>query len=104
MEGIAGLDFIGSGGKAIASLCFVLALIVCVLIAMKKMAFHRQRGSKDLMIRRISSMPLSARERIDVVEVSGQRLVLGVAQAGISLLVRIQAGADEKRDPDAQES
>lgn len=104
MDGITGLDFIGSGAKAVASLCFVLALIVAVLVAMKKVTFYRQRGNKDLMIRRISSMPLSARERIEVVEVSGQRLVLGVAQAGISLLVKLQAGDEEKRERDAEKS
>jgi flagellar motor switch protein FliN len=82
MDGITGFDFIGSGVKAVAALCFVLALMVLLLAAMKKMTFYRQRGQKDLMIRRISSMPLSAKERIDVVEVSGQRLVLGVAQSG----------------------
>jgi flagellar biogenesis protein FliO len=100
MDGITGLDFIGSGVKAVASLCFVLALMVLVVIAMKKTAFYRQRGNKDVMIRRISSMSLSARERIEVVEVSGQRLVLGVAQAGISLLVRLHAAEEEKGDPD----
>jgi flagellar biogenesis protein FliO len=100
MDGIVGFDFIGSGVKAVAAFCFVLALTVLLLAAMKKMTFYRQRGQKDLMIRRISSMPLSAKERIDVVEVSGQRLVLGVAQTGISLLLRLQVGEEEKGKAD----
>ena len=102
MDGIMGFDFIGSGVKAIAALCFVLALMVLLLIAMKRVTFYRQRGQKDLMIRRVSSMPLSAKERIEVVEISGQRLVLGVAQAGISLLLKLQAGEEEKGKADEQ--
>lgn len=103
MEGIVGLDFIGAGAKTIASLCLVLALMVLLLMAMKRMTFYRQRGQKDMMIRRISSMPLSAKERIDVVEVSGQRLVLGVAQAGISLLLNLQV-EEEKGKADEQKN
>jgi flagellar biosynthetic protein FliO len=104
MDGIVAFDFIGSGAKAVASLCVVLALMVLLLIAMKKMTFYRQRGQKDFMIRRISSMPLSAKERIDVVEVSGQRLVLGVAQAGISLLLKLQADEEKKGKGDGQKN
>ena len=100
MEGFMGLDFIGSGTKAVASLFIVLALMVLLLMAMKKIAFYRQRGQKDLMIRRISSMALSAKERIEVVEVGGQRLVLGVAQAGVSLLLSLPAEEGEKGSAD----
>jgi flagellar biogenesis protein FliO len=99
MEGITGFDFIGSGAKALATLCFVLALAVLVLVAMKKVVFFRQTGKKEAMIRRISSIPLSAKERIDVVEVSGQKLVLGVAQGGISLLLRLCDETEEKGEP-----
>lgn len=102
MDGITGLDFIGSGARAVASLCLVLGLMVLLLIVMKKTAFYRQGGKKDVMIRRVSSIPLSAKERIDVVEVSGQRLVLGVAQGGISLLMRLQAGDEASGEGDGK--
>lgn len=99
MDGITGLDFIGSGAKALGALCVVLALMVLVLVAMKKMIFYRQAGTKEAMIRRISSIPLSAKERIDVVEVSGHKLVLGVSQGGISLLMRLHDEDREKGEP-----
>lgn len=104
MEGITGFDFIGSGARAFATLCFVLALMVLVLVAMKKMIFYRQAGKKEAMIRRITSIPLSAKERIDVVEISGQKLVLGVAQGGISLLLKLQEETGEKGEPDEPKS
>lgn len=104
MEGITGFDFIGSGARAFATLCFVLALMVLVLVAMKKMIFYRQAGKKEAMIRRITSIPLSAKERIDVVEISGQKLVLGVAQGGISLLLKLQEETVEKGEPDGPKS
>lgn len=104
MEGMVGFDYIGSGAKAIASLCFVLALMVLLVLAMKKMTVYRHKGQKDLGIKRISSMPLSAKERIDVVEVLGQRLVLGVAQSGINLLLKLQVGEEPKGKEDAGKS
>jgi flagellar biogenesis protein FliO len=104
MEGITGFDFIGSGAKALAALCVVLALAVLVLVAMKKVVFYRQAGKKEAMIRRLSSMPLSAKERIDVVEVSGQRLVLGVAQGGISLLLRLRDDPERRGEPDGHKN
>jgi len=104
MEGITGFDFIGSGARAFATLCFVLALMVLVLVAMKKMIFYRQAGKKEAMIRRITSIPLSAKERIDVVEISGQKLVLGVAQGGISLLLKLREETVEKGEPDGPKS
>jgi len=104
MEGIVGLDFIGSGAKAAASLLIVLALMALLLTVMKRITFYRQRGQKNLMIRRISSMPLSAKERIEVVEVAGQRLVLGVAQAGVSLLLNLPAEEEAKGRGDEQKN
>lgn len=100
MEGITGFDFMGSGARALATLCFVLALMVLILVAMKKIVFYRQAGKKEAMVRRITSLPLSAKERIDVVEVSGQTLVLGVAQGGIRLLLKLQEDSGEKGEPD----
>ncbi len=99
MEGMAGFDFIGSGAKALATLCLVLALAVAVLVVMKKVVFYRQGGKKEAMIRRLFSIPLSAKERIEVVEVSGQKLVLGVAQGGISLLLRLSDETAERGEP-----
>jgi flagellar biogenesis protein FliO len=104
MEGITGFDFIGSGAKALATLCFVLALAVGVLVAMKKFVFYRQAGKREAMIRRLSSISLSARERIEVVEVSGQKLVLGVAQGGISLLLRLSDETAETGEPHGQKN
>lgn len=100
MEGINGFDFIGSGARALAMLCFVLALMVLLLVALKKMVFYRQAGKKEAMVRRIASLPLSAKERIDVVDVSGQTLVLGVAQGGIHLLMKLPEERGEKGEPD----
>jgi flagellar biogenesis protein FliO len=102
VEGITGFDFIGSGAKALATLCLVLALAVCVLVAMKKVVFYRQAGRKEAMIRRLSSIPLSAKERIEVVEIAGQKLVLGVAQGGISLLLRLCDETAEIGEPHGQ--
>jgi flagellar biogenesis protein FliO len=104
MDGITGLDFIGSGARAIASLCFVLALMVLLFIGMKRMALYRQKGQRDVMVKRISSIPLSAKERIDVVDISGQRLILGVSQGGISLLMRLPLENDESREQNEKEN
>ena len=75
-------------------------LKVLVLMVVKKMVFYRQASQKEAVVRRISSIPLSAKERIDVVEILGQKLVLGVAQGGISLLLKLNDESRKKGEPD----
>jgi flagellar protein FliO/FliZ len=76
----------------VLSLVFVLGLAWGAIWLLKKLQ-DRQLGIKGDMqdpdaIRFLRSMPLGQRERVALIELDGQRLLLGVTAGGISLLAR----------------
>ena len=71
----------------ILSLLMVLALIVVSALVLKK--FNIQHGAtKDLKV--ISSLHISPREKLVVVQVGEQQLLLGVTAQQINLLERLE--------------
>lgn len=78
-----------TGIKTAAMLLIVLGLLVLFLYLMKRFLFLRKEAKGDLSIKVISSLHLSAKERIEVIEISGQRIVLGVAPGNIHYLTEL---------------
>ncbi|MCD4715471.1 MAG: flagellar biosynthetic protein FliO [Desulfobacterales bacterium] len=89
MNEIFELNMITTGIKTAAMLFIVLALLVLFLYLMKRFLFLRRETKGDLAIKVISSLHLSAKERIQVIEISGQRIVLGIAPGNISYLTEL---------------
>jgi flagellar biogenesis protein FliO len=56
---------------------------------MKRFLFRRKEAKGDLAIKVISSLHLSAKERIEVIEISGERIVLGIAPGNINYLTKL---------------
>ncbi len=83
------LDLIGTGIKTLAMLCIVIGLLILVLYLMKRFLFQRGEAKGDLGIRVLSSLPLSPKERIEVVEVAGEKIVLGVSPGSITFLTKL---------------
>jgi flagellar biosynthetic protein FliO len=89
------MDLINTGIKTIAMLFIVLGFLVLVLIVMKKYLFPKQKVKGDLFIKIISSLHISPKERIDVIEVSGQRIVLGITPGKINFLTKLDGAKQE---------
>ena len=89
MDWMLDTDLINAGIKMGAMLLVVLGLMILVLYGMKKYVFPRERVKGDPIIRVLSSLHLSTKERIEVIEVAGERLVLGITPGRISFLTRI---------------
>jgi flagellar biosynthetic protein FliO len=89
MNGIFELNMITTGIKTAAMLFIVLGLLVLVLYLMKRFLFRRKEAKGDLAIKVISSLHLSAKERIEVIEISGERIVLGIAPGNINYLTKL---------------
>lgn len=83
------MDLINTGIKSIAMLFIVLGFLVLVLILIKKYLFPKQKVKGDLFIKILSSLHISPKERIEVIEVSGQRIVLGVTPGRINFLTKL---------------
>ena len=83
-------ELINTGIKTIAMLCIVLGVLVLVLYLMKKFMSPRGKGRGDLIIKVVSSLHLSPKERIDVIEIAGVNIVVGITPGNINFLTRLR--------------
>ena len=93
MNGIFELNMITTGIKTAAMLLIVLGFLLLVLYLMKRFLFQRKGTNGDLTIKVISSLHLSSKERIEVIEISGEKIVLGVAPGNINYLTKLNESA-----------
>jgi len=73
-------------------LAVVLACMIGVLYAMRRFLPLGNRHQGDLDIKRIGAFYLSPRERIEVMDISGERIVLGVAPGRINYITTLGVG------------
>ena len=89
MNGATGLNLISTGLKTVATLFLVLGLLVLVLYFMKRFLLLKRGAKGDLLIKVLSSLHLSPKQRIEVIEISGEKIVLGVTPGNISFLTKL---------------
>lgn len=87
--GMSELNLIGTGLRTVAMLSIVLGLLVLVLYLMKRFLFINRGAKGDLLIKILSSLHLSPKERIEVIEISGERIVLGITPGNITFLTKL---------------
>ena len=83
------LNLISTGLKTIAMLFVVLGLLVLVLYTMKRFLFLRRGPKGEMPINVLSSLHLSPKERIDVIEISGEKIVVGITPGSINFLTKL---------------
>ena len=89
MDGMLTIDLIGTGVKTLAMLCIVLGIVVLILYTMKRMSLFNRGTDGPIRINVVSSLHLSPKEKIAVVEVTGEMLVLGITPGSISFLTKL---------------
>lgn len=89
MNGMIEMDIVNMGLKTAAMLLIVLGLLVLALYLMKRCFRFGDRSNGDMVIKVLSSLHLSPKERIEVIEVSGEKIVLGIAPGNISFLTKL---------------
>jgi flagellar protein FliO/FliZ len=94
MEGIVEVNLIGTVLKTVVMLALVLAVMIGVLYAMRRFLPAGNRHQGDLDIKRLGAFYLSPKERIEVMEISGERIVLGVAPGRINYITTLRDGND----------
>jgi len=92
------LNLINTGIKTTAMLFLVLGLLVLLLYIMKRFLFLRRGPKGDRLIKVLSSHHLSPKERIEVIEISGEKIVLGVTASNISFLTKLSDLHGETRE------
>ena len=80
---------LGLGLKTGAMLFLVLGCLIFVLYLMKRTLPLRRGKKSDLPITAVSTFHFSSKERIEVIEVSGERVVLGITPGRINFLTKI---------------
>ena len=85
------MDVIHTGIKTMAMLFVVLGFLFLVLVLIKKYFIPKRKVKGELSINVLSSLHISPKERIEVIEVSGQRIVLGITPGRINLLTKLEA-------------
>jgi flagellar protein FliO/FliZ len=80
---------INTGIKTVAMLCIVLGVLVLLLYVMKRFMSPKGKYKGDLLIKSLSSLYLSPKERIEIIEISGERIVIGVTPGKINFLTKL---------------
>lgn len=90
MDNILDVSLVSMGINTFAMLVLVLACLIFTLYLMRKF-LHLGIQKKDALgIKRLGAFYLSSKERIEVVEISGERIVLGVAPGSVNYLTRLK--------------
>jgi flagellar biosynthetic protein FliO len=82
-------ELINTGIKTIAMLFIVLSVLVLVLYMMKKFISPKGKDKGELIIKVVSSLHLSPKERVEVIEISGERIVVGITPGNINFLTKL---------------
>ena len=82
-------DLINTGLKTVSMLFIVLGVLVLVLYIMKKFMSPKGKGKGELIIKVVSSLHLSPKERVEVIEISGERIVVGITPGNINFLTKL---------------
>ena len=91
---ISAMDVLNVGGS------LTMVLLAVVIIAW----LYGLRGSSGQVIQVVASQALGPKERVLIVEVAGQQLVLGVTAAGMRTLHVLESPVDTGAEPDAVQS
>ena len=83
------MEVINTGIKTIAMLFIVLGFLFLTLFLIKKYLSPNRKVKGDLPINVLSSLHISPKDRIEVIEVSGQRIVLGITPGRINFLTKL---------------
>ena len=90
------MDLINTGIKTVAMLFIVLGFLFLVLILIKKYLSPKTKVKGDSSIKILSSLHISPKDRIEVIEISGQRIVLGITPGRINFLTKLQGSNEGK--------
>jgi len=75
--------------KSAAMLCLVLALLLLVLFIMRRFFFNRSRLSELGQIKTIASCHVGPKERVVLLNVLNENVLIGITQQQITCLARI---------------
>jgi flagellar biosynthetic protein FliO len=91
----AGYDLVGSSIRMVGALGVVLGLIVLVLWVARRFFTQRPLMAGGQSISVVAARHIAPKKQIMIVEIEGQKLVLGLSGDSITYLTRLPAAEDE---------
>lgn len=97
MNGAYEVNLLSTGLKTAGMLLIVLGLLIGVLFIMKRFSFFQRESKGELPIRVLSTRHLSPKERIEVIEISGEKIVVGISPNNITLLTKLKDSDEQNK-------
>jgi len=83
-------DLWGTGLKTFAMLCIVVAILILVIFLMKRFFYLKDGSGHGQLIKILSSHHVSPKERIALIDVVGEKIVIGITPENITFLTKIE--------------
>lgn len=83
-------DLWGTGLKTFAMLCIVVAILILVLFLMKRFFYLKDGLGHGQFIKILSSHHVTPKERIALIDVVGEKIVIGITPESITFLTKIE--------------
>jgi flagellar protein FliO/FliZ len=83
------ISLISIGIRTAATLFIVLGLLVLVLYILKRFVFVKHAWKNDAHLRVISSLHVGSKARIEIIEIEGQKILLGITPENITFLTKV---------------
>jgi len=83
-------DLWGTGLKTLGMLCIVVAILILVLFLMKRFFYLKDGVGHGQFIKILSSHHVTPKERIALVDVVGEKIVIGITPENITYLTKIE--------------
>ena len=103
MEGLLDLNLVSTGIRTLAMLFLVLGLLLGTLYFLKRFSLRNSMAHGEAGIRLLSSLSLSTRDRIQVVEIAGEKIVLGISPGGITCITKLGGNEAENEEKGGQD-
>lgn len=83
-------DLWGAGLKTFGMLCIVVAILILVVFLMKRFLYLKDGFGQGQFIKILSSHHVTPKERIALVDVVGEKIVIGITPENITFLTKIE--------------
>lgn len=83
-------DLWGAVLKTLAMLSIVVAILILVLFLMRRFFYLKGASSHGQLIKVLSSYHMAPKERIALIDVAGEKVVIGITPENITCLTKIE--------------
>jgi len=88
-------NLVSTGVKTMAMLFVVLAFLLITLYVFKRFTNFHTNTAGDISIKTLSSLSLTPKDKLQIVQIEGEKIVVGVSPSGINYITKINSMAPQ---------